>query len=412
VTNSRDKPHSSSSDTSGSKTGFFETVSEISAKEIFHKHIQNLTDLVRVDALIQSKFCTNEGYHGSKLLPIISEYLFSLGGKKLRPILTLLTGKACGIVEVPESLVTIAAGIELIHMATLLHDDIIDNSLLRRHKPSPLALYGDSNTLLTGDFLLVRAFSLCSFLDRVIINETEKACIGLTEGEITETSIPLGEHTEESCIFIARNKTAALFRLAAFSAAFIAKLDPAVCEIFAAFGENIGIAFQILDDILDITSTEASLGKKPGTDIREKKPSIINILWLQSSSKLAKETLLAKDTLCAGEAQHNRNIVYRQNPSLPKNVSSSISDNELTVCINEIKSLDVIQKARILARNYAEKALECFSKGIEMSSGIRIKQEFMGPSSQPEETSKGQNSQYQSILSLLALMKYTLDRME
>lgn len=224
------------------------------------------------------------------LLSKISTYLHQLKGKQLRPILCLQVAEALGL-EKFEELIKIAAGIELIHMATILHDDIIDNSDLRRKQESANKKFGINPTLLTGDFLLVRAFGLCGQLPKEIVAATETACVALTEGEILETALYQEKHDLESVIRIARKKTAALFSLATFSAGFISGASKEKCQYLFDFGENLGIAFQILDDILDVSANEAAFGKKIGTDLREHKPSVINILWLNSGSNLAKKLL-------------------------------------------------------------------------------------------------------------------------
>lgn len=158
-------------------------------------------------------------------------------------------------------------------MATLLHDDMIDNSPLRRHRQSAPARYGSNQSILAGDFLLVRAFALCARLDRPIIEATEQACVELTEGEILETSLVDDRHSVESALAIARKKTASLFRLAAFSAAHMSGVWVDVESRMARFGELVGVSFQILDDVLDVVSDESLLGKRSGTDLRERKPS-------------------------------------------------------------------------------------------------------------------------------------------
>jgi geranylgeranyl pyrophosphate synthase len=238
--------------------------------------------LPAVEQLIASKFTSD-----APRLAEISDYLFRLGGKRLRPSLTLLVAKAFGMKEPAQSLIDVAAGIELIHMATLLHDDIIDGSPVRRHHPSPYAAFGTNDTLLTGDFLLTRAFSLCARLDPFIIDATEEACIHLTEGEILETPLFLSTHSLASSRTIAEKKTAALFRLGARSAGFLCGLRNSALDSLAQFGNYLGIAFQMLDDLLDVISPEERLGKRPGTDIRERKPSIVNMLWLATNTPLS-----------------------------------------------------------------------------------------------------------------------------
>jgi octaprenyl-diphosphate synthase len=230
-------------------------------------------------------------------------------------------------------------------MATLLHDDIVDNSDVRRQQPSPLAKFGMAETLIAGDFLLTRAFSLCSRLDRVIIDATESACISLTEGETEEFSIPLSAHNEASTIRIARKKTAALFRLGAFSAAFLAGVSRENQEHLACFGESLGIAFQILDDILDITGDQAVFGKKTGTDIRERKPSLINVLWLASGDKLASQTLLG---------------------SIP-------SDSAIQEAIYHLKDSQVMIKAREIATQYGEKASQALASINQINTNLEVR---------------------------------------
>jgi octaprenyl-diphosphate synthase len=237
----------------------------------------------------------------------IPEYLLGLGGKRIRPALTLLCSKALGAQEITQDIIEVSAGIELIHMATLLHDDIVDQSPLRRHQPSPYARYGTSATLLSGDFLLTRAFGLCAKLDHEIITATEQACIELVEGE-----------------------TASLFRLAAFCAAHLTDVRDETKASMARFGESLGVAFQIIDDILDVISDEATLGKRPGLDIAERKPSIVNIMWLESGDKEA-QRLLSPPT-----GDDEKEFVERS--------------------LRTLRDSAVIQQAKELARSYADEA--------------------------------------------------------
>jgi octaprenyl-diphosphate synthase len=218
----------------------------------------------------------------------IPEYLLSLGGKRIRPALTLLCAKACGLRSISSDILNVAAGIELIHMATLMHDDIIDQSPIRRHKESPYAKFGTPLTLLSGDFLLTRAFGLCARLDDTIIAATEEACIELVEGEALETPLHLESHDLTSSLTIAQRKTASLFRLSAFCAGHLAQASQSSLAALSRFGEALGIAFQVIDDVLDVTANEATLGKQPGLDIIERKPSVVNVLWLASGDPASK----------------------------------------------------------------------------------------------------------------------------
>ena len=257
-----------------------------------------------VEELIRSKFASD-----ARLLREIPEYLLELGGKRIRPALALCTADMCGVrPSAQQELFQIAAGIELIHMATLLHDDIIDHSPLRRGKPSPHITFGESATLLAGDFLLVRAFSLCAHLDEFIVQETESACVHLTEGEILEAPLSRQECQIEQSLLIAEKKTAALFGLAAVSGAHLAQVPQQVELLLKKFGIEMGIAFQVLDDVLDVIADENLLGKRCGGDIVEQKPSLVNVLWLQDGGALAQDLLLSETTPSEQDVQ--RALVY------------------------------------------------------------------------------------------------------
>jgi geranylgeranyl pyrophosphate synthase len=241
-----------------------------------------------------------------------------------------------------DRLLDVSAGIELIHMATLLHDDIVDQSPVRRHKPSPFAVYGTSATLLSGDFLLTRAFGLCARLDRTIIEATEQACIELVEGETLETPLTAQQHSVDSSITIARRKTAALFRLAAFSAAHLCGVDDRTKDACARFGEALGVAFQIIDDILDVISDQATLGKQPGLDILERKPSIVNVLWLESGDPRAQRLLTPP-----GEIRDEQGFA--------------------SAAIAHLRDSAVIASAKRLATTYAEDARSQLLEGLRSS---------------------------------------------
>jgi octaprenyl-diphosphate synthase len=282
-----------------------------STRERFAQALSLVPELVDVEATIRQSFRSDVA-----LMRDIPEYLLQLGGKRIRPALTLLAAKAFGVQGTNHDLLNICAGIELIHMATLLHDDIIDDSPIRRHHQSPYAKYGTPATLLSGDFLLTRAFGLCAKLDDIIIKATEQACIELVEGEALETLLHQEAHSRATSLTIAHRKTAALFRLAAFCAAHIAEQHEEVCEHMSNFGQSLGVAFQIIDDILDVTSDEATLGKRPGLDITERKPSLVNVLWIESGDSEAKKLLTPPQSPEAERAFAERAIEFLRNSAV------------------------------------------------------------------------------------------------
>lgn len=299
-----------------------------SLKERLVRWMLQVDGISEVEELIRSKFQSD-----APRLTEISNYLLGLGGKRIRPILTFLAARVMGLAAPNTQLKSVAAGIELIHMATLLHDDIIDNAPMRRRQVSPFKRYGMMGTLLAGDFLLTRAFALCSHLDQYIIDRTEEACIGLVEGEILETSMFEDNHTLETSLQVAEKKTASLFRLACQSGAHIAGASPDDIKLLGEFGCNLGIAFQIVDDILDVTADEKTLGKKTGTDIRERKPSAVNIFWRETGSALSSRLLLAPEDKSSEEEYVARSLT-------------------------EIQGSGILAKVRELASRYAALALD------------------------------------------------------
>ncbi|RMD87025.1 MAG: polyprenyl synthetase family protein [Candidatus Dadabacteria bacterium] len=263
------------------------------------------------------------------LLPEISNYMIGLGGKRIRPAFTLLVSRIFGDGALSEELSLICAGIELIHTATLLHDDIIDRAEQRRHGKSAYKLYGLAPSLLAGNFLFVRAFGLCSRLHPFIVQQTERSCLMLTEGELLDEMNT--DFSLETALEIARKKTAPLFALGALAGAFIPTRDKPLALEMWEFGESVGIAFQIVDDILDIIGTEATLGKKIGTDIRERKPSIINVLWKNCGTPLF-ERLMGNGG----------------------RIECEISQQDLQAATKEILSLGIVEEAK----EYAEKLIK------------------------------------------------------
>ena len=304
-----------------------------SAKERFAHALALLPELGEVETVIRASF--NSDVPAMRNIP---EYLLGLGGKRIRPVLTLLCTKALGA-EVSDDVIDVAAGIELIHMATLMHDDIIDESPVRRHKPSPYAKYGTAATLLSGDFLLTRDFGLCAKLDDEIITATEQACIELVEGEALESALHREHHTKDSSLTIATRKTASLFRLAAFCAAHLGGASREATASFCSFGESLGIAFQIIDDILDVISDEATLGKKQGLDLLERKPSLVNVLWLESGDPQAQRLLL---------------------PPRDKTEEQPWIDASL----QKLQDGPVVAEAKRLAASYADRATKALSAAL------------------------------------------------
>jgi heptaprenyl diphosphate synthase len=203
--------------------------------------------------------------------PFVQEaatYLIDAGGKRFRPMLTLLTG----FLGDPKDarIVPCAAAIELTHLATLYHDDVIDETTMRRGVPTANVRYGNSIAVLAGDFLLARASSLASGLGTYVSRRLADTIAALCEGQIMETS-SLGrtDFDVDHYLEVIRRKTGALIATSCHMGAWLAGAPEAVVDGVTSYGDALGMAFQLSDDILDIEGDSGESGKVPGTDLRE-----------------------------------------------------------------------------------------------------------------------------------------------
>ena len=230
-------------------------------------------DMAATDRLIHARM-----HSGVPLIPDLARHLIDSGGKRLRPLLTLAAARAGGYAG--ESHVMLAAAVEFIHTATLLHDDVVDESSLRRGKVSANLMWGNKSSVLVGDFLFSRAFQLMVETGNLaVLDILSGAAAIIAEGEVMQlkSANNLGV-TEEHYLSVVTAKTAALFAAAAEAGAVIATLSAPVVEGMRAYGMNLGIAFQLVDDALDYSGRQALLGKTVGDDFREAKMTLPIIL--------------------------------------------------------------------------------------------------------------------------------------
>lgn len=208
----------------------------------------------------------------------IARHLIGAGGKRVRPAVVLLVFRACGGQALRDA-VDVAVALELIHSASLLHDDIIDGNQVRRGRDSARRKFGVADTLIAGDFLFSRAFQICGRFDERLVTWAAEACIALTEGEIMQGRFRRNPAvTYEDYLEIIARKTASLFEVGARTAAHLADADEAVVDAMARCGRQVGLTFQMVDDLLDVTAAEATLGKPIGLDVREGNPSLPIVL--------------------------------------------------------------------------------------------------------------------------------------
>jgi len=231
-------------------------------------------DLAAVNALIRDRMASE---HAPRI-PAISAHLIEAGGKRLRPILTLAAARLCGYGG--EDHVRLAAVVEFIHTATLLHDDVVDESKQRRGRSSANILWDNKSSVLVGDYLFARAFQLMVETGSVrVLGILSNAAAVIAEGEVLQltTAGDLGTDLDRYHRVI-RGKTAALFAAATEVAGVISGAGEARTEALRTYGDALGMAFQLADDVLDYGGTAAVLGKNTGDDFREGKVTMPVIL--------------------------------------------------------------------------------------------------------------------------------------
>jgi octaprenyl-diphosphate synthase len=249
------------------------------------------SDLQRVEERLQSPAETD-----GALLAAVTRYALASGGKRIRPALLLLAARACGA-DGCERGVTLASATEMMHAATLMHDDIVDHAAIRRGRPSAMARWGADVSVLVGDFLYSRAIQdLVGDRDRRILRAFADATVAMTQAEVLQLQL-LRDLTirETDYLRIVTGKTAALMSAACRAGALLADAPDAVADALAAFGLDLGIGFQLVDDALDYSAREDRLGKPVGSDFREGKITfpVIHIMRRADPEERARLTRLA-----------------------------------------------------------------------------------------------------------------------
>jgi len=237
-------------------------------------------DMKRVNAVILEHMGSNV-----ELIPELAGYLVSSGGKRLRPMLTLACADMCGYEG--KGHVDLAAAVEFIHTATLLHDDVVDESDLRRGKPTANIVWGNQASVLVGDFLFSRSFQLMVRAgDMRTLDILSNAAAVIAEGEVMQLATTNDTATtEDTYLRVISAKTAALFAAAAQVGAVIAKRPAAEEKALESYGRDLGIAFQLVDDALDYSGVQAKLGKTIGDDFREGKITLPVVLAYRRGSE-------------------------------------------------------------------------------------------------------------------------------
>lgn len=252
--------------------------------------------MLRVDEVIRERLSSRV-----VLIDQISHYIVNAGGKRIRPRLVLLFSEALGFAG-PERF-ELAASVEFIHTATLLHDDVVDESDLRRGRATANAMFGNAASVLVGDFLYSRAFQMMVSVNRMRVLEVlADATNVIAEGEVLQLmNMHDPDLSVEDYLQVIRFKTAKLFEASARLGAVLSGADEALEESCAAYGRSLGTAFQLVDDLLDYEGNSHELGKNVGDDLREGKPTLPLLLAMERATEA--ERGLIRHAIEHGELQ-------------------------------------------------------------------------------------------------------------
>ena len=259
------------------------------------KAISNLsqTDMGSVNELIQQQLSSDVA-----LINQLGFYIINSGGKRIRPLLTVLAARALGYSG--KDHLSIAAIIEFIHTSTLLHDDVVDESTMRRGKETANALFGNQASVLVGDFLYSRSFQMMTNLNNLTVMKVlADATNVIAEGEVLQLiNVNDPDTTEASYMQVIYCKTAKLFEAATHLAAVINDNDQTIIDAMKLYGVHLGTAFQLVDDHLDYTADAEELGKNIGDDLAEGKPTLPLIYAMQHGNQ--EQTTMIREAIVSG----------------------------------------------------------------------------------------------------------------
>lgn len=244
------------------------------------------SDLERVEQALGDNFLSD-----IPIVPGIGEYILNSGGKRIRPLLLLISSRLCGL-ELNEVVIKHCCVIENVHAATLLHDDVVDETTVRRGRETVNSKWGSDASILVGDYLIAQSMTILSDdVDPMIFKAFSKAAKLLVEGGLVEFSNARDIHvTEKQCVDVIYRKTSSILSLSCQLGALIAQAGKEQEDALVAFGNHFGVAFQLMDDLMDYDGTREQLGKPPGTDFKEGHVTLpLHHLYHHSGPELQKE---------------------------------------------------------------------------------------------------------------------------
>ena len=255
------------------------------------------SDMEAVNTVIRARL-----HSEVSLVNQIAEYIIGAGGKRIRPVLVLLVANAYSYQGKAHH--ELAAVVEFIHTATLLHDDVVDESALRRGRKTANALFGNSAAILVGDFLYSRAFQMMVGLDNMrVMQILSDATNVIAEGEVLQLlNMHNPDVSQDNYLQVIRSKTAKLFEAAAELGALISGASDAEIDAAGEYGRSLGTAFQLIDDVLDYAGEASEIGKNVGDDLREGKPTLPLIYLMENGTPEQRE--LVRNCIEQGDEQH------------------------------------------------------------------------------------------------------------
>jgi len=268
---------------------------------------QSVCDIVLEEHIACDELIKESLHSNVELISQMGEHIVKSGGKRLRPLLVLLGAKAFGYKGYAH--VQLAAIIELLHTATLLHDDVVDHSELRRNKPTANKIWGDQASVLVGDYLYSRAFQLMVKVNSMPVMEIlARASNQMAEGEVLQLlNCHNPDVTRESYRKVIHYKTGTLFGAAAQMGPVLMQSSIEMNEIMFHYGIHLGSAFQLVDDALDYSATHVQMGKNMGDDLREGKPTLPFIRALAQSSK--EDAQLLREAISTGKTENITSLI-------------------------------------------------------------------------------------------------------
>ena len=291
-------------------------------------------DFVRPDLdAVETRMQTDLG-SDVRTVYALTHHIMNAGGKRLRPAMVALSARAVRPDVDATRIATVGAAVEFVHMATLVHDDVVDNTATRRGKQTANAIYGNGVAVLSGDYILARSMRLLAIDgDLRIIRTVSEITIEMSEGEVMEigatgrNDLPLADYFE-----ILRKKTAVFVEGCCRCGAILAHADGVVEEALADYGYRLGMAFQIADDLLDYTGDPIITGKPRGSDLKDGRATLPLLLALADASASQRKRLLA----AFGDAH--------------------LPDSEVLAVCDILTAYDAFDRTRLLARNHVDKA--------------------------------------------------------